>query len=168
MLSQIILRNIAGAALDFADLRDLARPYPDSSTNRQPIAPGAQKFEEHPMIAAIAVVQKQGGRFPDIQGHDVDAPIVVDIAESRTSPGVQWQISQAGLRRYFFKRPVALVTKQQDRLFEVRCIRNCVHLGIYVAVGRKNIQPAVVVHVEKSRAPSHVCVAGLRDLRVRS
>src|SRR4029077_17512521 len=54
---------------------------------------------------------------------------------------------------------------QNDRLFIARTLGYGVHLGIYVAVGDKNIRPAVVIEVHKASSPGNVGDARLSDLR---
>src|SRR5579862_2117282 len=54
---------------------------------------------------------------------------------------------------------------EQERLAIAWAGIESVNLRIDVAVGDENIEPGVVVHVEKSRAPTNVRIAGRADTR---
>src|ERR1700676_1491326 len=52
---------------------------------------------------------------------------------------------------------------QQERLAKAGARLQSVDLRIDVAVGDEKIEPGVIVHVEESRAPAYVGIAGLAD-----
>src|ERR1700693_4500139 len=91
--------------------------------------------------------------------------MVSDVAKSSAPPGFQRHVGQARRLRNFFERPVAQVAMQQHWLGLGGASLPRVYLRIDVSVSHEQIEPAVVVHVEKRRAPSDQRQAGLAEMR---
>src|SRR5437667_3525131 len=76
---------------------------------------------------------------------------------------MEWKGGEAGLLGDFVERAVAIVAMQQQRLAKARTSLQSVYLRIHVAVSDEQVKPGVIIHVEKSRAPAYVRIAGLSD-----
>src|SRR5450759_1152690 len=70
---------------------------------------------------------------------------------------------QAGFLGGLVEGAVAIVAMQQKRLAIAGAGFQSVDLRIDVAVGDENVEPGVVVHVEKGGAPGDVGIAGLAN-----
>src|SRR6185312_9883689 len=108
--------------------------------------------EQGTMIVVSALVQQQRGERSHIHQHDVDIPVIVDVAKCRSPPAFRRNSTQrAG---DILKSAVAMVEPARDGIY----------LGIHMTVGDENIQPPVVVHVKESSAPTHLEESWLRQL----
>src|SRR5437868_8303002 len=116
------------------------------------------------MVAILAVIQKQRGRLADVQGHNVHTAVVIEVAKSHSSAGVERNASESGARRNFLEGSIAQIAEEKQRLAKVRGIGNGIDLRVDVTIGGQNIEPAVIVHVEKAGTPTDKGMAGLRDL----
>src|SRR5258708_25909769 len=112
----------------------------------------------------VHILQKRGW-LADIQQKNVDIAGVKNIAERRPATGLQGQFLKTCLLRDFVEGAVTIVTMQQQRLPKSRTGFQSVNLGIDMAVRDQNVEPRVVVHIKKRRAPAYVKIAGLADSR---
>ena len=132
-----------------------ARPgaHCDPRPDRQPVTFRAQQTKQHAVISARAVIQQQRWRRFYIQRDDVHAAIIVDVSKSRAPPRL-WGHTREPVGNVL-ESSVAMIAEQQHRL-PVRCSSgDRVDLGVNVAVGDKQVEPAVVIHIKKCRAPAH-------------
>src|SRR5262249_48885174 len=93
----------------------------------------------------------------------VDIPIVEHVAKCRATPGMKRQRCKARLLGNLVKCAVAIVAMKEERFLETRTGVKRIDLRIDMAVGNKNVEPSVVVHVEERRSPADVWIAWLAD-----
>src|SRR4029077_3280790 len=86
VLAKIILRDVARPAFDLAELSDLSGTHCHTSANRKPVAFGAEESKQHAMITVLAVIQQERWGFADVERNDIDAAIVIDIANCCHAP----------------------------------------------------------------------------------
>ena len=82
MEAEIVLGEVAAAAADFGDLADAGGMDGDASADGGTIAFCADQFEEDAVIGIVVLVEKERGRFADVDEDDVDVAGVEDVAES--------------------------------------------------------------------------------------
>src|SRR5580698_11291173 len=104
------------------------------------------------MILALGLIQQQRRRLSGVDDNNVNFAVVVKIAERRPTPGSIWDRRERG--RNIFEGAVAFIPEQQHGFAIGSCTADLIHLRIYVAVRDEQIQPASVVHIEKTGSPS--------------
>ena len=81
MKTEIVLRNIAGAAAHFVNLGVGADDDSDTRADGAPIRNGTDTLDLDPVPARSPVVAKQSWKIVDVAHHDVDIAVVVEITE---------------------------------------------------------------------------------------
>src|SRR6202521_5504869 len=94
--TQIILREIACAAANLAELLDATSANGRTRTDRCAIALGAHEVKQNPVKIVAISIQKNRRRFSDVEQNDIDVPVVKNVAESCAAPGFQGNALQAG------------------------------------------------------------------------
>ena len=107
--------------------------------------------------AALTAVHQQHGRLIQRGGGDVDAPIVVEVGEGRTSIGPGRR--QASLSADVQQLRSAGVEIQLVRLPVGGVHVDAIHLRVDMSVGDEDILQPVVVEVEESDAPAQIAPA---------
>jgi hypothetical protein len=87
MQAEIVLGEIAPSAADFADLADARGEDGYAGADGGAIAFCADEFEEDAVIGGGVLVEEKGGRFADVEEHDVDIAGVEDVAEGCAAAG---------------------------------------------------------------------------------
>ena len=118
-----------------------------SRADRQPRSGGElqQRLHGQPVVSLPPVVAEHRRQVVDVDEHQVDVAVVVEVAPRRAAPDVLLEEVRPGLSRDVLERAVALVA--HERVFlDVLVVR--------VAVRDEDVEPAVVVVVEHACRPS--------------
>src|SRR5581483_512640 len=158
-----MLRDLAAASSYFAELLQLAGAYGYTRPDCCPVALASDQAEEDAMVRILTPVQQQAWSFTDIDQDHVHVAVVINIAESGATPRCQGQGCQC--LGDILKCSIPQVTKKLKRLTIMGPARNRIYLGINMAIGDEDVQPSVVVHIEKSSAPSHHRIGRLGQFR---
>ena len=103
----------------------------------------------------LALIKEQMGRASVVRDHDIDAPIVVKVAESSASrrPGVTERFSRFG--RHVGKFAACIF--QEQRSFQVVQVGLCDFDVVHdVACGHEYLMASVVISVKGMNAPAAV------------
>ena len=82
MLAEIVLREVAAAAVHFVELLYAGGVNGDAGADGGAIAFCADEFEEDAVLGGAIGVEEDGRRFADVEDDDVDISVVEEIAES--------------------------------------------------------------------------------------
>src|SRR5260370_16778099 len=115
------------------------------------------------MIAGAAAIVQQQRRIAVVGDDDIHVAVVVEVGESSAAAHVGGLKSVAGRLRHLDELSFAVVMKQRIDLFVGGFLRRLLDLRIDVAVGNKQIKPAIVVKVEKASAETEDVVGGYGD-----
>src|SRR6266581_4930631 len=159
--TQIVLREVACATADFAELFNTRGTNRYTGADCSAVALRADELEEDAMIAAGVFIFEKRRRLAHVQEKDVNVAGVEDVAESSAPAGMKRQSGKAGFLGDFVEGAVAIVAMKGERLTKAGAGFQSVDLRVNVAVGDENVEPGVIVHVEKSGAPADVGIAGL-------
>src|SRR5258708_1838806 len=157
--TQIVLREVACAATDFAELFNTCGTNRYAGTDCSAVALRADELEEDAMIAAGVFILDMRRRLAHVQEKDVNVAGVEDVTESSAAARMKRQSGEAGFLGDFVEGAVASVAMKEERLAKARAGFQSVDLRVNVAVGDENVEPSVIVHVEKSGAPAHGGIA---------
>src|SRR5579884_393448 len=156
MEPEVILRQIAPSAADFIHL------HRGSASNLQPRANSvavrcrAYGSDSQPVTCRRSVRHQQRRRLVQlIHGHAQTA-VVQNVANGRTSAGMQCRERGTRMGADIFETPIAQVVVQQFPLPEMRIAAGGVDFGCEMAVDDQDIRPRVVVVVEEQRAPAQI------------
>src|SRR5205814_5570312 len=86
---------------------------------------------------------------------------IEDVTKRSAAAGMEGQRSEARLLADFVKGTITIIAMEEERLAITGTGLQRVNLRIHMAVGYKNVQPGIVVHVKESRAPAHIRIAGM-------
>src|SRR4030095_17058923 len=134
VLTEGILRDVARTALHFTKLGHLSGAYGYARANCETIAFCPEQMKEQAMIVILTVIQQQGRSFTDVEGDDVDAAVVVDVAKCRTAAGLHWGVGKTRGSASLFKGSIALVSEQQHRLLEMGGVGYGINLRVNMPV----------------------------------
>src|SRR5262249_35135767 len=137
--------------------------HADSGAHGVPIAPRADQLEIEKVIGISAAVVQQQRRVSIIGDDYIHETVVVKVCEG-DSPAYRrsFETTARHLRR-LHKFAFAFVVEKRVDLLEVRTGRSLLHLGINMTVRDKEIQPTVVVVVEKASAKTEHFFRGTGD-----
>src|SRR5205809_6521767 len=157
------MRQVTVSAANLVDLNKLARSDPDSGANGVTVRSCSHELQTYPVPGpGTSVVPQQHGRAVEIVDHDVDVPVLVEVAKSGSA-------RRAGLRQRlpggcgdFLERAVPEIAIKQLPLTVITPGIGAFDLGIDVPVDHEQVQPAVVVVIEEFGSPAHVGNARVR------
>src|SRR5437773_2875388 len=87
------MRQVTVSAANLVDLNKLARSDPDSGANGVTVRSCSHELQTYPVPGpGTSVVPQQHGRAVEIVDHDVDVPVLVEVAKSGSA-------RRAGLRQ---------------------------------------------------------------------
>src|SRR5215472_6494262 len=117
------------------------------------------------MVGILCAVDKQGWRFPNIENHNVHVAVIIDVAKSSAASTGQLNLRQPRGRGDVFERAITQVPEQLRRLAISWTAGDRIHLRIDVPIGDEEIQPPIVVEIDKTGSPFHVEIAWLCRFR---
>src|SRR4030095_2135877 len=161
MQPEIVLREITGTSADLAELLDASGTDAHAGSDCGAIALRTDQLEEHAVKCAAIGVDENGGWLSHVQQDHVDVAVVEDVAESGAAARFQRQSLQTCFLGSFVESTVAVVAVKKNRFLIAGASIDGIDLRINVPVGDQKIQPGVIVHIEKGRAPADVGIAGL-------
>ena len=127
---------------------------PATTRIRAPIASRLLFVPDQPeiqkMISVAAAVVQQQRNVSVVGDHNIHESVVVEVRERDAPSDVGSLKSVARRLAHFHELAIVLVVKQGIELLVVNPRRGLLDFGINVAVGDKDIQPAVVVVIEKA------------------
>ena len=116
MHAEVTLRNVVAAAPHLVDLSPLARCHSNTSANRV-TAVGCEGLYEKSVTLLPIVLQKRG-RLVHIDDDDLQAPVVIEIANGSASRGVPGIDARTCLVGGVVKVPVSSIPIEQSPLVE--------------------------------------------------
>src|SRR5262249_37700186 len=156
MQPRVILRKIAAAPALFVNLYEVSRDDFDPSAVSATVALAANQLKREKVVPIAAVVAENRRRAVEVIDDYVHVAIVVEIAERRATTDGRLIHCRADFRSDRGERSVTVVAVKQLAL-RVRDLQlRSRQLRIDVAVDHHQIQPAVVVIIEKSAAPTDI------------
>src|SRR5579863_5418431 len=165
MNSEIVLGKIASAADDLVRLNQISGRDSQSCVQSESVALCSLQFKADPMVFGTALGAQDHRLAFKIFNHNVNSPIIEQVAEGH-APADLGNLN--GRTRKFadvLKRSIALVQKQEFGLEIFYASMDARYLRVHVAVGHKEIEPAIVVEVKEAIAPAHVRCGGRGNLR---
>src|SRR5216684_6642654 len=115
------------------------------------------------MVGGLSAVEQQSRRLSDVENQNVHFPVIINVSERGPATGLWGQLVEPRQRGDVFKRTVAIVAVEHNRLLVSDTAFYVVHLRIDVAVDLKNIKPAFIREIDEPCAPSHQRRGGLGD-----
>lgn len=102
-----------------------------------------------PVVVAEDVVSEQRRRLVEIEDHEVQVAIVIEIAHAAAAAGVRRGNTRTGVGavQQFFKSAVSKITKQDARAAVGKLRQLLFHFRINAAGDPKQIGPAIIVQV---------------------
>src|SRR6185437_6149689 len=116
----------------------------------------ANQLHPEPVTAGTADATQDRHRLIDVADDEIGAAVVVQIAEAYAARRMECSLIAADLPAHVGEF-AADVAKQQRRLLATDAATRMVTAD--VTVGDEHILPAVQIHIEESRAPTHVFLA---------
>src|SRR3569832_761938 len=156
---QITLRYVTVATPHLIRLRQITRDYSHACTDATAITLHTDCFDHDGIVCVPTVVAQQLRWSIEIRNQQINVTVVIDVSKRHAATRTVLRQYCSKLRRHFSKRRVAIVPVQQSRLAIAGQLR------IDVPVRDKQVDPTVVIVIEKLRAPADVRQAQRRDLR---
>src|ERR1700723_918820 len=116
MDSQVILRQVAAAAVDLVGLRDATRDDLDASIQRKSISLLSSEFKAHPVTTRNASVAQKHRRTVDIADHHIHVSVIKDIAYCEATRDTALDQRFTGLVAGIAKGAIFLIELEQLRL----------------------------------------------------
>ena len=161
--SEIALGKIAASAGDLVDLRQPASHNADACSHRIAVTLGSNEFEIEEMTSITAAIVQQQGRI-SIVGYDcVHEPIIIEIGKSNASADMGCLKAAAGQLGSLYELAVPFIVKQRVDLLVVNLRSGLFDFGIDVAISNEQVQPPIVVVIEKAPTEAEHVVRGARD-----
>src|SRR6202022_1478254 len=120
--------------------------------HRIAIAPSSHQLEIQEVTAVSSAVVQHQGRISVVGDYNVPETVVVEIGERNAAPDVRSAKAVARRLAHVHKLAIVIVVEERVELFVADVRRGLLNFWIHVAVGNKNIQPAIVVVVEEAPA----------------
>src|SRR5664279_1263764 len=163
--AHVVGGEIAAAAQYISALAYSTCSQIHSGSHCVPRTPGASgQLQFNPMVVVGVDVAKQHGHAIHIADDDGDLAVVEDVSKSCSTANAD--SGKAGSFHCWndFELSILEIVKEQGTLSVAGSpVRMLVNLWVDVAVGDKQILPAVVIIVEKSISKSDEGNGGLRD-----
>src|SRR5258706_1025896 len=158
MQAQVVLREITSAAMDFAELLNTCRADGHAGADRSAIAFCADQIKQGAMVAIGIHVLEQRASLTNVEDDDVDIAVIEDIAEGCAAAALHGQSGESRSLGDFVEGAISIVAMEQHRL-PVACSGfDRVDLREDMAVGNKDVEPGIVVHVEEARTPANQAI----------
>src|SRR5580658_3023362 len=106
------------------------------------------------MVAVLNDATKESGNGVQVVEDNVDVAVVEQVPEGCASGGDYIGQAAARGRRHFLKFLAIDIAKKERTLRPSGAPLGLVGDGINVSIGDENIEPAVVVEIEKARSPA--------------
>src|SRR4051812_12054408 len=151
--AEVVLREIAAAAANLLPLLDAARDAAHSCADRVAIGRDAGQLQRDPVVTRTALAAEEVRPIVDVRDRHIDLAVVVEIAERRAAPRLRRRDRRAEPLGHVDETSIAAVAIHDLALFVSRFRFHLAHFGIDVAIGEKQIEPAVVVEIGESSAP---------------
>src|ERR1041385_9030846 len=116
MQPQIVLRKVTAAAVDFANLGEIAGNDFDSRTDAIAIAFHSDRLDQNRIAGIAAIVSQHLRRSVKIIDHDVDVAIVIDVPKRGAAARALLDERRPQLRADFGKGPIAVVVMHKVAL----------------------------------------------------
>src|SRR5436305_13918051 len=161
--TEIALGKIAASAGDLADLRQPASHNAKACSHRVAVTLGSNEFEIEEMIPITAAIMQQQGRV-SIVGYDhVHEPIIIEIGKSNASADMGCLKASTGQLGSLYELAVPFIVKQRVDLLIVNLRGGLFDFGIDVAISNEQVQPFIVVVIEKAPTKAEHVARGARD-----
>src|SRR6266480_2669741 len=150
MESQIALREVAIAAANFVPLNQISGNDFYFCTDTVSIALNANRLDEHGVFGITAIVPQEFRSAVQVVDHNIDIAIIIQIPKCDAAAYTSLQKGAAELKAYFCKGSVTVVLMNEVALAIAWDLR------VDMAIGNKQINPTVIVVVEKLGTPTDI------------
>src|SRR3954470_12735944 len=151
--AELVLREIAAAAANLLPLLDAAGDAPHPCADRIAIRRDAGELQGDPVVARVALTAEEIGPIVDVRDRHIDLTVVVEITKGRAAPCLWRRDRRAEPLRHVNETSIARVAIHDLALFVSRLRLHLAHFRIHVAIGQKEIEPAVIIEIGESSAP---------------
>lgn len=162
--SQVILGEIAAATEHFAFLHQVSGKTFDSRVQSQAVALGSFQFEADPVIRWATFGPKNRGLPLKIFDDHLEFAVVEEITDRYAAAYLGNFQRRTDELADVLEGAIALIEVQELGLHVLRAGDNGVDLRVDVTIDLQEVQPAIVIEVEKRVAPADVFYGALRDV----
>src|ERR1700739_3760444 len=127
MQARVVGRIVAAPSADFVNLGHGRCRNGHACSDRGPVALGTNEAEEDPVIRIYCFINKQRGRLADIEDHNVEVPIIIDVAKSCAPPGLELALVETSGIRNVLKCAASEVAKKLNGLRVTDLARQRIH-----------------------------------------
>src|SRR5713101_289676 len=154
MYARIRTRTVASSAQNISALANPAGGQKNGRTDGVAWALGSSnQFQGNPVIAVLHHIAKQGRSRVHIIENDVDAAIIEEVSKRGASGRYHEGQAASRCRRHLLELHAIQISEQLWTLGPSRAPITLVNGRIDMPIGDENIQEAVVVEIQKTRAP---------------
>src|SRR6266571_6309417 len=154
MHAEIVLRKVASAASDLVGLARFSRHNADPGADGGAITVRACQLQSDPVILVRGFEPIEVHRFIYVVDHDIDVAVIIDVAERRAPSGPEIQQRPRNLFGDVLEAFPFHVAINDLALPVAGLGRQLVDLRIDVAVHLEDVNPPVVVEVDKAATPA--------------
>src|SRR5205085_10728500 len=112
----------------------------------------------------MTAVDEQVWGLPDIQSHNIDVAVIIDVAKRGPSARSQRHLRQSRRHRQVFEHAITKTTEHLHRLTIFHSALDDIHLRINMAICDEEIEPTVIIEIGKACAPLHERITRLTRL----
>ena len=168
MDSQIVLREVAAATVNFVGLRHATGDDRDSRIQRETIALGAGQFKADPVTSWNSAISQDHRAAVDVADDDIHVPVVEQVSDCETARDVAFHQSFAGQIACVAEGAVLLIEMKHLRFAIAAAGGQRIDLRIDVTGDGDQVEPAIVVHIDKGGAPFDPRQGWQRDPRLHT
>ena len=118
------------------------------------------------MIPVSAGVMQNQRRIAVIGHYEIHKSVIIKIGESGSTSGVRSLWANPSRHGHLYKLPGTYIAEQRIDLLVRRSRRRHFNLGINMTVRNKEIEPAIIVVIEKAAAKAQYMTGGDGDSRL--
>src|ERR1700688_623147 len=162
--SQVILGEIAATAEHFTFLHQVSSKTFDSRVEGQAVALHSFQFEADPVIRWATFGPKNRGLPLKIFDDHLEFAVVEEIANGYAAAYLRNFQCRTGELADVLEGAIALIEVQELGLHIFRAADDGVDLRVGVTIDLQEVQPAIIVEIEKRIAPPDIFYGALRDV----
>src|ERR1700688_2503960 len=162
--SQVILGEIAAAAEHFAFLHQVSSKTFDSRVEGQAVALGSFQFEADPVVLRATFRPQDGWLAFKIFNDHLEFAVVEEITDGYAAAYLGNFQCRTDELADVLEGAIALIEVQELGLHVLRAADNGVDLRVDVTIDLQEVQPAVIIEIEKRVAPANVFYGALGDV----
>src|ERR1700719_2962327 len=162
--SQVILGEIAATAEHFTFLHQVSSKTFDSRVEGQAVALRSFQFEADPVIRWATFRPKNRGLALKIFDDHLEFAVVEEITDGNAAAYLGNFQCRTGEVADVLEGTIALIEVQELGFHIFRAADDGVDLRVDVTINLQEVQPAIIVEIEKRIAPADIFYGALRDV----